>query len=271
VGLLALGAMMALSGMMLGLRPQPALGQATQEPTSLKNVTLWINPEYDDPRLLVMLEGTIVGAEAPARIRFLVPSTAEMFSAGSKDWFGTYTGGPPDRKASSMPGWDEISYIMTTNVFRVEYYDSLPLNGTERTIPFQFIPPYRVIDLTVVAQEPPGSTSYTVTPDGVRGVDTDGLTTHTISMSGLEAGVPVKFDIAYSRTGTTPARRPGQTSGQTTLPASPDALSPKNQDLTGVLLVGVVFIGIVSLIATRFGKKKTRRARAYAGGGKRRR
>ncbi|MFC1987592.1 hypothetical protein ACFLVH_03510 [Chloroflexota bacterium] len=45
-------------------------------PTGFQNVHLWVNPEYDDPRLLIMLEGQIVGTQPPAEVRFLVPSTA---------------------------------------------------------------------------------------------------------------------------------------------------------------------------------------------------
>jgi hypothetical protein len=97
----------------------------TVEPTALKSVHVWVNPEYDDLRLLVMIEGQIVGAQVPVRIRFLVPTTAVMFSAGSKNSFGEYKGGPPERKASSTPGWDEISYGLTENTFRVEYYDAI--------------------------------------------------------------------------------------------------------------------------------------------------
>ena len=64
-------------------------------PTGFQNVQLWVNPEYDDPRLLVMLEGQIVGTQPPAEVRFLVPSAAEMYSAGSMDAQGRYSGGPP--------------------------------------------------------------------------------------------------------------------------------------------------------------------------------
>ncbi len=120
---------------------QPALAQTGNEPTGLKNVTLWLNPEYDDPRLLVMLEGKIVGVNPPARIRFLVPTAAEMYSAGSRDATGNYTGGPPDRKASSITGWDEISYELQTDTCRVEYYDPIIAGqpDKENSYYFQFL------------------------------------------------------------------------------------------------------------------------------------
>ncbi len=97
-----------------------ALAQTENEPDGFKNVTLWIYPEFDDPRLLVMLEGQIVGVQVPATVRFLVPSAAEMYSAGSMNAQGQYSGGPPRREPSAIAGWDEISYEVTTDTFRIE-------------------------------------------------------------------------------------------------------------------------------------------------------
>jgi len=65
--------------------PLPTFAQSGGEVTGFKNVKLWIYPEHDDPRLLVMLEGQITGAQPPVRVKFLVPSAAEMYSAGSMD------------------------------------------------------------------------------------------------------------------------------------------------------------------------------------------
>jgi hypothetical protein len=79
---------------LLLLGPSAALAQDEPEPenivTGFQNVQLWVYAEYDDPYaigapLLVMLEGQIVGAEPPAEVRFLVPATAQLYSAGSKD------------------------------------------------------------------------------------------------------------------------------------------------------------------------------------------
>ncbi len=171
-------ALVSLSGSYM----QPALAQTGNEPTGFKNVTLWLNPEYDDPRLLVMLEGKIIGVNAPARIRVLVPTAAEMYSAGSIDATGNYTGGPPDRKTSAIPGWDEISYDLQTDTFRVEYYDSIIVGQPDKKISYYFEFLYPISDLSVVIQEPRKSTNFKVTPEGTPGKD-----------SGLH------FDIAYTK------------------------------------------------------------------------
>src|SRR5450759_393867 len=98
----------SLIALLSGTLVQPALAQATNEPSGFKSVTVWVYPEYDDPRVLVMLEGQITGTTLPALVKFLVPQSANLFSAGSKNAQGVYSGGPPNRKASSIAGWDEI-------------------------------------------------------------------------------------------------------------------------------------------------------------------
>ena len=65
--------------LLIGADLSRALAQPENEVTGYENVQLWVYPEYDDPRLLVMLEGQIVGVEPPAEVRFLVPSASEMY------------------------------------------------------------------------------------------------------------------------------------------------------------------------------------------------
>jgi hypothetical protein len=191
----------------------PVFAQGT--PTGFKNVKLWVYPEFDDPRLLVMLEGQIEGAAPPATVRFLVPTTAEMYSAGSMDAQRKYTGGPPRRGASTVPGWDEISYEVTTDTFRVEYYDSSIVGQPDKSIYYDFLWLYSIADLTAIVQVPKGSTDFNVTPPGTASLDAAGYTIYTSNFSGLNPGdPPLHFDISYRKADTAPSQSPpAQTGG----------------------------------------------------------
>lgn len=179
---------------------QTAFAQSSTEPAGFKNVTLWINPEYDDPRLLVMLEGKIVGIAAPTQVRFLVPEAAEMYSAGSKDAQGKYSGGPPGRVPSQIPGWDEISYILKTDTFRVEYYDPIIAGQPDKKISYDFRWLYPLSDLRVVVQEPKKSSNFSVAPNGGTTTDPEGFAVHTYSYRNLmTADKPLHFDIGYTK------------------------------------------------------------------------
>jgi hypothetical protein len=212
LGLVVLGAVAAGSG--------SSAGAQTVEPAAFKNVHLWLNPEYDDllglntPSLLVMLEGDIVGVQAPVRVRFLVPSTAQMYSAGSIDSRGEYTGGPPDRNPSSNAGWDEISYELTQSTFKVEYYD--PIGETaDRLIAYQFLRFYRIDNLTVTVQEPRQSIGFQVNPEGQAATDREGFRIQSYNYANLDVATAVKYDITYKRSSLQPslAVTPGSSRG----------------------------------------------------------
>ena len=196
--LVAIGPFMAL----------PAVAQS--EPTGFTNVTLSIYPEYDNsagvkPSLLVMLDGQIKGAVAPTTVRFLVPQKAVMYSAGSgpRD---KYQGGPPNRKASDIAGWDEISYTVTTNTFRVEYYDPNIVGLPDKTISYDFRTLYPISDIVVVIQEPKRSSNFKVQPKE-QSIVTDGeqFQVRQYMFSSLAAGTVTHFDISYTKADSTPS------------------------------------------------------------------
>ena len=145
---------------------RPALAES--EPTSFRDVVLSVYPEYDDPlklgypTLLVMLDGQIEGASAPTNVRFLVPRDAFMYSAGSGPR-NKYVGGPPNRKASDVDGWDEIGYELKTSYFVVEYYAPIQ-TSPDKAFSASFIPLYPINGLTAIAQEPRQAANFSVAP-----------------------------------------------------------------------------------------------------------
>ncbi len=194
---------------------QPALAETPTGISGFHNVTLWVYPEYDDPRLLVMLEGKVNPSEVPSNINFLVPSTAAMYSAGSKDAQGTYSGGPPSRVASQIAGWDEISYQLKTDTFRVEYYDNVITGTTDKQIAYDFRWLYPISDLTVVVQQPLKASNYSVTPAGKQTTQ-DQFTVYTYTYTNPDINQPLHFNISYTKTDPNPSlssQTPAATSG----------------------------------------------------------
>jgi len=181
----------------------PAKAQA--EPTSLQNVHLWIYPEYDDPRVLIMLQGTVNGVNIPATVRFLVPFTAEMYSAGAIDAQGKYSGGPPRRQASSIPGWDEISYEVTTDTFRVEYYANSIIGQVNKTISFDFYTLYPISGLSVDVQEPRNSSNFSVSLGNGTKTSDQGFVYNIYDYPSLDTAQPLHFDIAYTKSDPRPS------------------------------------------------------------------
>lgn len=210
--------------------------QTSDEPTGYRQVTLAINPEYDDHRLLVMLEGQIVGVKAPATVKFLVPTAAEMYSAGSKDAQGVYSGGPPDRQPSTIQGWDEISYEATSETFRVEYYDPIIIGYPDKTISYEFRSLYPVTNMQVFIQQPFTSTNFVVSPVGQVFVDSEGFTEYSYTYPTLKVGDVLSFEIGYTKSDKRPslAIKSGEASSSLPLIIIPGGL--------GVGLVAVLLL-----------------------------
>jgi len=235
--------------LLLNLPTQPASAQTTKEPAGFRSVTLWVYPEYDDPRLLVMLEGKITGVDAPALIRFLVPAAAKMYSAGWKDAQGKYTGGPPERKVSSVPGWDEISYELKTDTFRVEYYANEIVGMPDKTISYDFRFLYPISDLRVIVQQPLKATNFVVAPKGTA-TNEDQFKVQTYNFSNLnpDKDQPLHFDVSYTKLDLNPSIQ--NESGK-----SP----PSGNGLSGGLII-MIAAGAIVIAAIFFwlgGKRKS--------------
>jgi zinc-ribbon domain len=208
---------------MLAALPFAAVISHAAEPLGLKNVIIKIDPEYDDsaqlgvPSVLVMMDGEIVGTNAPATVRFLVPTDATLYSAGSGPRTSYVRGDnltlPP--KQSSIPGRSEASFDIRTQHFVVEYYEPIKLTQNNRNFTYDFRPEYPVSDLTVSVQEPLRSSNYTVTAggnaQGITGTDQDQLKTHTYTYTNIAAAADaatrptVYFAVSYTKTDTRPS------------------------------------------------------------------
>lgn len=196
-----------------------------QQSITFKNVTLSIYPEYDDllrlgyPSVLVMYEGEIVSNNL-SKITFLVPSDAEMYSAGSGPRSQYTVGGSLNTSGTSnISGWKEVSFIPKTNFFVIEYY--VPVRGEpDRFIPFDFRTLYPISNMRVIIQEPRRSTNFVVSPDGTVGSDQEGFKVHVYNSLTVTPDQPLLYDITYTKQDTKPSiggSSSGSTSSNTTL------------------------------------------------------
>ncbi|MFC2066140.1 zinc ribbon domain-containing protein [Chloroflexota bacterium] len=165
-----------------------------------------------------MLEGQIVGALAPVEIRFLVPSASEMYSAGSMDTQGVYSGGPPHRETSPIPGWDEISYEVQTDTFRVEYYNPIIIEKSHKTISYEFRTLYPISELEIIVQEPRKSSDFSVLPEGKTFVDNQGFNSHLYNYFSLDEEQPLQFEITYNKSQTQPSLAIEENGASSSLP-----------------------------------------------------
>ncbi len=195
----------SLVSLMLGLGFARAYADPANEATGFRDVRLWVYPEYDGPRLLV-------------------PSAAEMYSAGSMDTQGQYSGGPPD--THTRLGRNQLSIQLKTDTFRVEYYDPVITSQPDKKISYYFRWLYPIADLRVLLQQPKNATNFTVLPAGGTPTSEQGVNALLYEYTSLKDN-PLHFDIAYTRSDPNPS-----------LPR-PAASAPPNTALVPAIVIGL--------------------------------
>ncbi len=119
--------LIALLALLLGL---PASAQDT---TSLEWLDIKLWPEYDDPRLLVIIDGQVTEPGQTVRIPVPVGATINAVASTGDD------GGLMDNAWQSVAGADGstlVTLVPSAPMFRVEYYIPLTTDGNERLINF---------------------------------------------------------------------------------------------------------------------------------------
>ena len=137
-----------------------ALAQGTTAP-QIDNATLRLWPEYDDPGLLVILDGTFVTGTAkfPLNVSFPVAASPRGVQTTEKTAAGQLITQP-----WQMNG-DQLTYSLPGPSFQVEYYtDRPPAANGQRTLEYTFKAPYAIRQLAIDVQQPARSSAFSVTP-----------------------------------------------------------------------------------------------------------
>ena len=139
------------------------IGQASaQSPVDLNWLHIKFWPEYDDPRLLVIIDGELANPES--EIRIPIPQDAQLNAVATAD----NTGRLLTNEWKEERGTDDTRILVMTPkhpIFRVEYYAPLAINGDERIIDFELPAGYvNVKTTTIEVLLPPSSKDIVMDP-----------------------------------------------------------------------------------------------------------
>ena len=222
----------------------PAPTEATTagaKTTSLRmaylRLSLW--PEYDDPRVLVMVRGEMMPANAfPTYITLPIPKQAELIGAGLISAQNELLLHPHQ----VLPGEtkDMLELNLPAPRFFVElYYDPFTTRRGEKRFTFAFSVPYPVEQLDVDIQKPYEASNFVTEPAAMsRDADDRGGMYHRFSYRDLQAGETKSFTVSYSKTSDQPSVPKSQPPASAVAP-----LSPMNKTLVAFeLLAGVTVL-----------------------------
>ncbi|GIX46937.1 MAG: hypothetical protein KatS3mg131_1148 [Candidatus Tectimicrobiota bacterium] len=208
---------------------------------SLTRLRLSIWPEYDDPRVLVMLRGEVAPATAlPTRLALPLPRGAELIGAGMISPAGELLLQPHEVRRGEKT--DTLVLSLPAPRFFVEwYYEPFAAGQAEKQFAYTLALSYPIAHLEVDIQQPLAARDFATEPPAmVRSRDERGFTYHRFLYQDVQA--PLTFRVRYVKTDPTPSVPRSAPSLAAPLPATPytdyTLLAFATLGLAAVLLAG---------------------------------
>ena len=133
-----------------------------QNPTELSSLIIKLWPEYDDPRLLVIIDGQL--ATPGSEIRLPIPAEAQLNAVATADGSGRLLKNEWHEEQAA-DGTRLLVMVPENPVFRVEYYTPFPIDGAKRMIKFELPAGYlNAEQVSIQTLLPPGSEDVELSP-----------------------------------------------------------------------------------------------------------
>ncbi|MDP2673860.1 MAG: zinc ribbon domain-containing protein [Dehalococcoidia bacterium] len=158
-----------------------------------------ILPEYDQPRVLVVLRGELpADTPLPAQVRLRLPADATVTYACSLKQ-------PNDDRTCQQPtsepdgDYQAVTYDLTTPVMYVEYYYGTFTGAGQRSTDFSFWPPYPSKSLQLAIPAPSDATDFNVSPAATRTANEQGAKHYIYDFQDVPSDKPINVQLTYSR------------------------------------------------------------------------
>ncbi len=162
-------------------------------------VSIW--PEYDDPRVLVIIRGELAPESAvPTRLRLPIPKTAELLGAGMVSAQNELLNHPHQRLTGDTSDTLELT-LPVRRFFAEWYYDPFEKRTSDRQFTYPFSLPYTVAQLDVDILQPDAATEFRIEPAAMReNVNARGGRHYLFAYQDLEPETLHTFKVAYIKT-----------------------------------------------------------------------
>jgi hypothetical protein len=156
-------------------------------------------PEYDQPRVLVVVRGELLAdTPLPAKVRLRLPNDATVTHACSLKQ-------PNDDRICEQPtsepdgDYQAVTYDLSTPVMYVEYYYGTFTGAGQRSTDFSFWPPYPSKSLQLAIPAPSDATDFNVSPPATRTANEQGARHYIYDFQDVPSDKPINVQLTYSR------------------------------------------------------------------------
>lgn len=229
---------------------------AAQEEPQIQQLRIQVMPEFDDPRVLVIVQGRMSGT-FPQSTTFLLPAGAQINQMATID---VTTGQTMPQEYTTLPDvtdprWTRVTYELDGAHFFYEFYYNPLNNESNKQFSYFFKSLLPVADLQVEVQEPLKANNFALAPAAVTTrVDGQfGFTYHQFQLGSLPAGQDVTIEVSYTKTDSSPSVSREQLMGVSSGMAEEvsgveTAVSPSPSSLSSLVMAGLVGVVAVAII-----------------------
>lgn len=200
-----------LALLLIALHWHHTLGAPGEGPDILQ-LRVQVLPEFDDPRILVILQGRldVQPEDLPLALTFAVPRGAQINQMAAMN---TETGTIESRDFDAIPDADDDRWTLVTytvdsaHIFYEYYYTAFAAGEPDRAFTFTLPATYDINSLQVEIQQPLKAEGFSLEPEPViaRSDETLGFTYHLFDFGAVKATEEVAVAIAYRKTDPAPS------------------------------------------------------------------
>ena len=224
---------------------------AAEPPAALRIARLQLSiwPEYDDPRVLLIMRGELAaGAAFPTQVTLPVPKDAELIGAGMISELGELLLHP--HRVIPGDASDTLEITLPSPRFFAElYYDPFQTTGDDKRFSYAFTAPYPVTQFDVDIQKPYTASEFVTEPPAMaRETEGRDTTYHRFTYRDVAAGQRTAFTVSYVKTDP----QPSVSKADNAPDASPAARGPQDRMLIyfGILAgVTAAYVLVTLLLA----------------------
>jgi hypothetical protein len=251
---------------------------ARPEDLRIQQMRVQVMPEFDDPRVLVMVQGRAMAYDYqyPVTITFRVPAGAQInqMATVNMDSAGATMEAYEARPDPEDSRWQLVSYELGGAHFFYEYYYDPIVGEREKAFTYLLSSYHPVDEVTVEILEPKGAEAFRTMPEAVssRLDETLRLAYHGIEVGALKAGEEASVVVNYTKSGMEPSltweqvmalqegKRPPATTGSG---AEASGFSMRTEIMVFVIGALLILVGVFIGYRLRLGEASERKPVAY--------
>lgn len=194
------------------LAARPALAQEPANPADLRiqQLSVQVMPEFDDPRVLVIVQGRVAAADFPVTITFRLPNNAQinqMATVNMATAGATTTAAYQTQPDPTDARWQLVSYSLDGAHFFYEYYYDPIIGSVDKEFTYTLSSYHAVEEASIEIQQPATADEFRTVPAAAstRLDDNLRLYYHRLEVGALDAGQEVSIGVSYHKSDPDPS------------------------------------------------------------------